>query len=409
MAREYSFPKHKIKILLLEKVHAAGAERLREAGYSVEEIPKALSDADLLEKISDVHVLGIRSRTRLTEEHIRQAHRLLTVGCFGVGTNQVALEAAARHGVPVFNAPYSSTRSVAELTVAGVFMLARQIGDKNTSMHQGVWDKSSIGAHEIRSKIIGLVGYGHIGQQVGLLAESCGLKVLFYDKTKKLPLGNAHPTESIQDLLGQADFVSLHVPAFPKGQYLIGAEELAMMKRGSVLINTSRGSLVDLSALKKALEEQLVAGAALDVFPEEPKTGNAEFKCELAGLPNVVLTPHIGGSTEEAQLNVSLEVADAFIKFIDTGATSGSVNFPQVDLPVMHGSHRILNIHRNVPGVLTDVNKIVSAVGANIDSQYLSTYKDIGYLIMDINRELSEEVKEQIAALPSNIKTRILY
>lgn len=409
MEKQYSFPKNKIKFLLLEKIHGAARERLEEAGYSVSEIPKALSEEELLEQITDVHVLGIRSRTRVTEAHLAQAKRLLAVGCFGVGTNQVPLDAAANHGVAVFNAPYSSTRSVAELALAGAFMLARQIGDKNTKMHKGIWDKGAVGAHEIRSKVMGLVGYGHIGQQVGLLAEACGLQVIFYDKQKKLPLGNARPCESLTGLLQEADFISLHVPAFPKGKTLIGKAELAQTKKGACLINTSRGGLVDLDALKEALDQKQLGGAFLDVYPKEPETNTDDFRCSVAGLPNVIMTPHIGGSTEEAQYNIGLEVADSFIKFIDTGATVGSVNFPQADLPINPNSHRILNVHKNVPGVLSDVNKIVSSVGANIDSQYLATFKDVGYLIMDLNRDLSDEVKDQIAALPSNIKTRILY
>lgn len=407
--RQLSYPKHKIKILLLENIHAAACERLREAGYSVELVSGSLSDVELLERIGDVHVLGLRSKTKVKAEHLRAARKLLTVGCFGVGTNQVDLSSAAEHAVPVFNAPYGSTRSVAELAIAHVLCLARKAADANRKMHQGLWEKSAKGSHEVRGKVIGIVGYGHIGQQVGLLAESLGLQVIFYDQAKRLPLGNAKGREHLQDLLRDADFVTLHVPAQPGNAALIGPKELELMKSGACLINLGRGSLVDLAALRQALERGALGGAGIDVYEGEPKGNREEFRCELTGLDNVLLTPHLGGSTEEAQYNIALEVATAFIKFIDSGCTAGAVNFPQVDLPVRSDSHRILNVHQNVPGVLTEVNKIISDVGANINSQYLGTYKNIGYLIMDVNRELSEEVKDKISALPSNIKTRMLY
>ncbi len=407
--KKLSYPKHKIQILLLENVHAAAAESLREAGYSVESLSTSLTEEELLERIPDVHVLGIRSKTKVKAKHLEAAKRLLALGCFGVGTNQVDLEAASSHAVPVFNAPYGSTRSVAELTLAHVLCLARKAGAANCKMHSGLWSKSAKGSHEVRGKVMGIVGYGHIGQQVGLLAEACGLQVIFYDQTKRLPLGNAKPKSSLEELLREADFVSLHVPAQPGNNALIGKRELGMMKKTASIINLGRGTLIDLQAAKEALENCSLGGVGLDVYPAEPKGNNEEFRFELTGVENAFLTPHLGGSTEEAQYNIGIEVALAFRKFIDSGSTIGAVNFPQVDLPFCPDSHRILNVHKNVPGVLSDVNRIISNVGGNINSQFLGTYKDIGYLVMDVNRELSDEVKDQISALPSNIRTRILY
>jgi len=409
MAQEFSYPKHRIKILLLENVHRAARESLTEAGYSVTEVPRSLPTEDLLEAIEDVHVLGIRSKTKITAEHFARARRLLAVGCFGVGTNQVALDAAAAKGIPVFNAPYSSTRSVAELTLGNVIMLARKASEGSTKLHRGIWEKSAKGCHDIRGKTLGLIGYGHIGQQAGLLSEAVGMNVIFYDQVKRLPLGNAKPVGSLSELLSHSDFVSIHVPAISGGGALIGELELSQMKEGSYLINVSRGSLVDLVALRSALESKHIGGAALDVFTDEPKTNQAEFKCELTGVENVILTPHIGGSTEEAQESIGREVAASFIQYIDNGTTVGAVNFPQVNLPAFPNSHRILHIHKNVPGAAKEINKLVFDLGANINGQYLGTHKDIGYMIMDIDRELSSEVKENISCLPTNIKTRILY
>ena len=407
--KELGFPKDKIKILLLENVHQIAVSRLKEAGYSVEALPSSLSEDELLERIQDVHVLGIRSKTKVNAKHLEAAKKLLTIGCFGIGTNQVDLGAAMSHAVPVFNAPYGSTRSVAELAIYHMLCLARRAGDANRNMHNKFWDKSAKGSHEVRGKTIGIIGYGHIGQQVGLLAESIGLKVIFYDQTKRLALGNATPKESMAELLQEADFVSLHVPAQPNNAPLIGAKEISLMKNTAYLINLGRGSLIDFNALKEAIENKELAGAGIDVYPAEPKGNKEPFECVLAGVENVVMTPHLGGSTEEAQYNIGAEVATSFIKFIDAGCTFGAVNFPQVDLPFCPDSHRILNIHKNVPGVLSDVNKIISDLGANINSQFLGTYKDVGYLVMDVAKGLSVEVKDRIAALPSNIKTRMLY
>jgi D-3-phosphoglycerate dehydrogenase len=409
MDRELSFPKNKIKILLLEGIHDVAVERLRESGYAVESNPKSLTAEELLDVIPDVHVLGIRSKTKVNSQHFTAARRLLAVGCFGVGTNQVDLDAAAGSAVPVFNAPYGNTRSVAELTIADVIFLARRAADKNCKMHNGIWSKSAKGAREVRDKVIGIVGYGHIGQQVGLLAEAVGMRVLFFDMSKRLPLGTAKLAESFDALLAESDFVTLHVPAMPNNRPLISRDEIAKMKDRSYLLNLSRGSLIDFTAVKEAVESGKLAGAAVDVYPAEPKGNNEPFACELAGVENVILTPHLGGSTEEAQYNIALEVSAAFVKLIDSGCTFGAVNFPQVDLPFCPESHRILNVHRNEPGVLSAVNKIIADLGANINAQYLSTYKNIGYLVMDVNKAVSEEVKEQIAALATSIRTRILY
>ena len=409
MNKDYSFPKDKIKILLIEGVHPVAIERLKSAGYSVEADGKSLTHEQLLERIADVHVLGVRSKTKIAKEHLQAAKRLLCVGCFGVGTNQVALEDATNLGVPVFNAPFGNTRSVAELTIGSMINLARKIGDKNNLMHKGHWNKSAKGAVEVRDKVLGVLGYGHIGQQVALLAEAIGLRVIFYDKIRRLPLGNARQVDSIEDVLKQSDFVTMHVPALPGNKTLIGRDELAKMKKGSFLLNMSRGSLIDFGALKESIQGGHLGGAAIDVYPAEPKSNDEPFATELAGVENVLLTPHIGGSTEEAQYNIGTEVASVFQKYIDTGATAGAVNFPQIDQPEFPESHRILNIHRNEPGVLKNINQIISDLGANIDSQSLSTYKGVGYLIMDINKSVSDEVKEKISALSTSIKTRILY
>ena len=333
----------------------------------------------------------------------------MAIGCFSVGTDQVDIAAAAQRGVPVFNAPHASTRSVAELTMGCVIGLARRLGDKSRMLHAGTWDKSLSGAHEVRGRCIGLIGYGHIGQQVGLLAEAFGMRVVFHDIQKKLALGLAKALANVDQLLDEADFVSLHVPETPLTRGMIGASQLARMKAGSYLLNLSRGSVVAIDALREALVRGHLGGAALDVFPQEPTPAQAEWRSELAGLPNVLLTPHVGGNTEEAQRNIGLEVAQALTAFIDRGNSEGAVNFPHVNLPPREDTHRVLNIHRNVPGVLASVTAIVSELGANIEAQQLGTNKDVGYLVMDVDRELSDAVRERIAALPVSIRTRLLY
>lgn len=404
-----SYPRHKIRVTLFENIHPAAREVLVEAGYTVDVIGEALEGDELLAAIAETHVVGLRSRTKLRAPHLEKARRLLAVGCFSVGTDQVDAAAAAQKGVPVFNAPHASTRSVAELTIGCVIGLARRLGDKSQKLHRGEWDKSLSGAHEVRGRSIGLIGYGHIGQQVGLLAEAFGMRVLFHDIQKKLPLGLAKPLPTIEQLLDEADFVSLHVPETPLTRGMIGAPQVARMKPGSYLLNLSRGSVVAIEALAQALQKGHLGGAALDVYPQEPTPVQAQWRSELAGLPNVLLTPHVGGNTEEAQRNIGIEVATSLTAFVDRGNTEGSVNFPPINLPPRDDTHRILNVHRNVPGVLADVTRIVSELGANIEAQQLSTTRDIGYLVMDVDQQLSDAVCDRISALPVSVKTRILY
>jgi D-3-phosphoglycerate dehydrogenase len=409
MTKRYSYPKEKIKILLLEGVHPAAVERFTESGYTAEVRTSAMSEEQLLEVIPDIHMLGVRSKTRVSRRVVEASRRLLAVGCYCIGTDQVALETAGAKGIPVFNAPFSSTRSVAELTMAEVVMLARKAAHRSMQIHAGRWEKSAVGCHEVRHKTLGIVGYGHIGPQVGLIAEAFGMRVVFYDIIKKLPMGNAAPLASLDELLGASDFVTLHVPDTPLTRGMIGVVELGRMKRGSYLLNLSRGSVVDLPAVKDALECGHLAGAAIDVYPSEPGGKSASFDAELKGLDNVILTPHVGGSTAEAQQGIAIEVANALVKFADSGSTTGAVNFPEVELPLLQDSHRVLNIHRNVPGVLRDINKIVADMDANVRAQYLSTRGEIGYLIMDVDPNLSRRVKRDIDKLETNIKTRLLF
>jgi D-3-phosphoglycerate dehydrogenase len=409
MTRQFSFPREKLKILLLEGVHPACVEKFSQAGYTAELVKTAYSEEQLCKAIGPTHILGIRSKTTVTKKVLEHAKHLLAVGCFCIGTDQVDLDEAARRGIPVFNAPFSNTRSVAELTIAEVVMLARRAAHKSQLLHSGVWEKSAEGCFEIRNKSIGIIGYGHIGPQVGLLAEAFGMKVYYYDIVGKLPLGNAVPTTSLEELLTLSDFVSLHVPDTSETRGMIGREEISRMKDGAFLLNLSRGRVVDLEAVKEALLSKKLAGGAFDVFPDEPTSNDERFSCPLVGLENVILTPHIGGSTSEAQRNIGLEVGATFIKFIETGSTTGAVNFPQVELPVVRDSHRILNIHRNVPGVLSSINSIIASMGANIRAQYLETRGEVGYLIIDIDSEISQAVKNTIDELPTNIKTRLLF
>lgn len=404
-----SFPKDQIKIVLLENIHPSATEIFREEGFQVENLKVGMQGEELAEKIADAHVLGIRSKSQVSEDVLASARRLLAIGAFCIGTNQIDLDAARLRGIPVFNAPFSNTRSVAELVIGEIVMLARRVFERSQAAHQGIWLKSAQGSHEIRGKTLGIVGYGHIGSQVGVLAELLGMHVIYYDIAVKLPLGNNLPVADLETLLRESDFVTLHVPATPQTERMIGPNELAMMKPGSHLLNLSRGSVVDIPALAEALRSGRLAGAAVDVFPKEPAANGPGFESELQGLPNVILTPHVGGSTMEAQAAIGREVGRALVKFINNGTTAGAVNFPQVELPSAPGSHRILNVHRNVPGVLSKINRIVSDLHANIERQYLSTDPDIGYLVMDLGANVSEEVRKAIKALPENIRTRILY
>lgn len=406
---ETSYPKNRIRFLLLESIHPSAHELIEREGFSLEVCSGALSEDELCERIADVHVLGLRSKTNVTARALGEARRLLSIGCFCIGTNQVDLVAANRKGIPVFNAPFSNTRSVAELVMAEVILLSRQLGDRMQEMAQGLWRKVASGSHEVRGKTLGIVGYGHIGTQVGVLAETLGMRVVFYDIAPRLAMGNNERVESLEELLPRADFLTLHVPETELTRNMVDADVLRQMKPGSCLINLARGSVVDLPALAEALRGGHLAGAALDVFPVEPKSSGDPFRSDLQGLPNVILTPHIGGSTEEAQESIGREVATAMVKFVNSGGTTGAVNFPRVEPPPLLGRHRILNTHRNVPGVLSAINRIVSDLQANIESQILATDPHIGYLMMDLDRNVSEDVRAAVAALDTNIRTRILY
>jgi D-3-phosphoglycerate dehydrogenase / 2-oxoglutarate reductase len=394
--------------LLLEGIHWSAVETLREAGYDVQSAKSALKGEALSKALQSVDVIGIRSKTVIRRADLGAASPLLAIGCFCIGTDQVDLDAAAGRGIPVFNAPYSNTRSVAELTIAEVVMLARHAAKKSMQLHAGRWEKSSVGSREVRNKTIGIVGYGHIGSQVSHLAEALGMRVVFYDIAKKLPLGNALQLSSLRELLEIADFVTLHVPETPRTQKMIGAAELALMKQGSYLLNLSRGTVVDIPALNASLRSGHIAGAAVDVFPEEPHGNTDAFASELCGLGNVILTPHIGGSTEEAQRSIGIEVASSLVRYLETGGTAGAVNFPHVDLPLAPAQHRLLNIHHNVPGVLGNINRIIAEMGGNISSQFLGTRGAIGYLIMDVDRDMSPDVQTRIDALTTTIRTRVL-
>ncbi|WP_437312138.1 phosphoglycerate dehydrogenase [Sorangium sp. So ce388] len=401
--------KEPVKVLLLENIHQSAHELFRSRSFEIETRSSALKEDELIAALAGVDMLGIRSKTHVTARVLEKADKLLSIGCFCIGTNQVDLDAANRRGVPVFNAPFSNTRSVAEMIIAECIVLARQIGDRSREVHAGTWKKVSKACYEVRGKTIGLIGYGHIGQQLGVLAEAMGMRVVYYDIAQKLPMGNNRPLPTLQALLAESDYVSLHVPATPDTHNMIGAAELAHMRKGSYLLNASRGTVVVIPALAEALRSGHLAGAAIDVYPEEPESNSDGFHTELQKLPNVLLTPHIGGSTEEAQESIGREVSRALTQLVTTGATTSAVNFPNVELPPLKGTHRILNVHRNVPGVLRDVNRIVSDVNANIDSQVLSTDANIGYLIMDLSQDVSAEVSRRIGALETSIRTRVLY
>jgi D-3-phosphoglycerate dehydrogenase len=404
-----SFPKNQIKVLLVENISPTALEVFQTEGFQVEALKTALPPDELARRVADVHILGIRSKTQITSEILGNARRLLTLGCFCIGTNQVDLDGANRRGVPVFNAPFSNTRSVAELIIAEIVALARQLGDRSREVHDRKWKKVSAGCFEIRGKTLGIVGYGHIGSQLGVLAEAMGMRVAFFDTAARMPMGNAQATSSLEELLAHADFVSLHVPETASTKNMIGAEQLARMRRGSYFLNASRGTVVVIPALADALKSGHLAGAAVDVFPVEPESNGDGFASPLRGLTNVILTPHIGGSTEEAQAAIGKEVASSLTKYVNSGATTGAVNFPNVEQPPTAGAHRILNVHRNVPGVLRDINKIVSDRNANILGQVLATDPNIGYLMMDVDRDVADDVSRSIAALETNIKTRILF
>lgn len=398
-----------LKILLVENIHPVAKDALMAEGFHVDLITHAPSESELIQLLPKYDVLGIRSKTEITAEVLSKNTHLLTIGCFCIGTNQVDLQNAREKGVPVFNAPHSNTRSVAELVIAEMIALSRQLGDRNTKAHVGDWVKSAEGAKEVRGKTLGIVGYGHIGSQVSVLAEAMGLKVVFFDIIKKLPLGNAVMKASLEELLKVSDFVTLHVPETPETKDMIGAKEMAQMKKGSYLINASRGTVVVIDALVEFLKNKHIAGCAIDVFPEEPASNKEKFKSPLQGLANVILTPHIGGSTEEAQYAIGMEVAESFRRYLKIGSSSGAVNFPNVDLPVKQGTSRLLNVHKNEPGVLGEINGLISKAGANIEGQYLSTDEKIGYLVMDVHSSQAQALAADINKLSRSIRTRLVY
>lgn len=407
-----SLSKDRIKVLLLEGINDSAADLLVNAGYTnMTRLPKALDQDALLKALEGVHVLGIRSRTQLTDAIFARADRLFAVGCFSVGTNQVDLEAARGRGVPVFNAPFSNTRSVAELTIGEIVMLLRKITDRSASAHGGGWDKSAEGSFEVRGKVLGIVGYGNIGSQLSTLAEAMGMRVIYYDQTDRLRHGNTEPVDSLHELLGSADIVSLHVPETPQTAGMIGAEQIAAMNPGSYLINNSRGTVVDLDALAAALKSGHLAGAAVDVFPVEPASNSDRFVSPLQGLPNVILTPHVGGSTEEAQERIGAEVARKLIDYSDVGSTVGAVNFPQVQLAARAVGTRFIHVQRNVPGMLRRLNDVFAARNVNIAAQNYQTDGEIGYVVMEAESIGADarDILREIRALDGTIRARLLY
>lgn len=408
-----SLDKSKIKVVLLEGIHPSAEHVFRADGYNdIQAYPKSMPEAQLKEALSEAYFVGIRSATQLTRAVFESATRLTGVGCFCIGTNQVDLEAAQDQGIPVFNAPFSNTRSVAELVVAEAVLLMRGIPARNAAAHRGGWMKTATGSFEVRSKTLGIVGYGHIGTQVGVLAESMGMHVAYYDIETKLALGNARPMPSLDALLEACDVITLHVPETPATHGMIGAAQIARMKQGARLINASRGTVVDIEALAAALRSKHLSGAAIDVFPVEPKTATDEFVSPLRGLDNVILTPHVGGSTEEAQQNIGVEVAEKLVKYSNNGSSLTAVNFPEVSLPEHPGKHRILHIHNNRPGVLSAINGVFSEAKMNISAEYLQTNPKIGYVVIDIDtveREESLNLKRRLDEVPGTIRTRILY
>ena len=405
-----SYPRTKIKILLLENIADSAVEELKQGGYTdIERLSGAVSEDDLIRAVKGVHLLGIRSKTRVTENVIEAADKLLAIGCFCIGVNQVDLKAATEKGVAVFNAPYSNTRSVAELIIGLSVMLIRKIADKNAAAHQGRWKKEAKGSFELRGKTLGIIGYGNIGSQVSIMAEAMGMQVIYYDIATKLPHGNAKQVRDLKELLKQSNIVTLHVPSDATTRNMIDTDAISAMPRGSILLNHSRGDVVDLDALKQAIENGAIAGAAVDVFPEEPEKNGDKFSTVLQNLPNVILTPHIGGSTEEAQANIGLDVTSKLIKYLELGTSEGSHTVPPVNLPPQAGTHRILHIHQNVPGVLGEINSRLSNHGINILGQYLKTNDDIGYVILDVDSKISHEAFELLKDIQGTVRARMVY
>lgn len=405
-----SYDRRKIKVMLLEGVHQSAVSLFTDSGYTnIEYVSSALPEDELIERIRDVHLLGIRSRTQLNAKVLAAAEKLIAAGCFCIGTNQVDLKQAATQGIPIFNAPYSNTRSVAELVLGEAIILLRGVSQKNIRAHRGVWEKSAKDSFEVRGKQLGIIGYGSIGSQLGVLAEGLGMHVRFFDVQTKLPLGNAKQLGSLAELLSSSDVVSLHVPQSAATHMMIGRNELAQMKAKSVLINAARGTVVDIDALRETLEQGRLLGAAVDVFPEEPKSNDDEFISPLRGFDNVILTPHIGGSTLEAQENIGLEVAEKLIRYSDNGSTVSAVNMPEVSLPPHDGAHRLLHLHRNSPGIMAAINNVFSDLGVNVSAQYLQTDDSVGYVVIDIDSEHSEAAIDALKAIPGTLKCRVLF
>jgi len=405
-----SYPKEKINILFLENISDAAVKQFKDAGYSsVKKLGGALSEEQLIKEIKDVHLLGIRSKTQITKNILEAAHKLEAIGCFCIGVNQVDLKSARQQGVVVFNAPYSNTRSVAELVIGLAIMLIRRIPDKNAAAHQGIWKKEAKGSYELRGKTLGIIGYGNIGSQVSVLAESLGMKVIFYDTVTKLPLGNAISKKSLKEVLAQSDIVTLHVPETVQTKNLINKSNIKHFKKGSILINYARGEVVELDTLAKAIKEEHLSGAAIDVFPWEPEKNGDMFQTPLQNLPNVILTPHIGGSTEEAQANIGEDVSNKLFRYLEMGSSTGSHTIPSLSLPPQEGTHRILHIHKNVPGVLSAINTALSQNHINILAQYLKTNDEVGYVVLDVDKKLSNQALQLLKELKDTIKVRLLY
>ncbi|HNM32703.1 MAG TPA: phosphoglycerate dehydrogenase [Chitinophagales bacterium] len=410
MAKEVSFPKEKIKILLLEGLHQSALNEFNKKGYTtIDSYKEAMTEQELLDCIENYHIIGIRSKTNLTAQVLEKAKKLMTIGCFCIGTNQVDLGKATELGIPVFNSPYSNTRSVAELIIGNSIMLLRGIPEKSKYMHEGNWQKTAKNSYELRGKTIGIIGYGHIGTQVSVLAESMGLKVIYFDIEPKLPLGNAVVVDTMEELFQKADIVTLHVPATPQTRNMIGEKEFALMKKGVIFQNLSRGNVVEVEALTAAIKSGKVVGAAVDVFPVEPKQNGPGFSSSLIGLDNVILTPHIGGSTQEAQENIGTEVAVKLTGYLDNGSTLGSKTVPEISLSVQQNTRRVLHIHQNVPGVLSEINSALSKHQVNILGQYLKTNESIGYVVLDVDANADLELIEDLKKVKNTIKTRILY
>lgn len=410
MTLKTSYPKDKIRILLLEGIHENAAALFKEAGYTnVSRVGGALPTSELIERVKDVHMVGVRSRTQLKGAVLEAADKLMAIGCFCIGTNQVDLDSARLRGIPVFNAPHSNTRSVAELVLAETVMLYRGIGDKSRDAHEGKWNKSATGSHEVRGKTLGIVGYGHIGSQVSILAEAFGMRVLYFDVTPKLAMGNARQVGSLEELLQTVDVLSLHVPQTPETANLMTAERIRKMKKGSLLLNLSRGNVVDIEGLRAALDDGHLLGAAVDVYPVEPKSNDDPFESPLRGAPNTLLTPHIGGSTAEAQFNIGNEVAAKLVHYSDFGATIGAVNFPQISLNSHSGSHRLLHVHENKPGVLRSINRVFADSDVNIIGQHLQTLPDLGYVVTEVGAGYSSDLLPKLTDVEGTIRCRVLY